>query len=81
MRSTQETSDMGEDRYEYGTLNDIAYTSSHGYPRGIQPGKAGGPKKAQEKAKKARARSPQQKTVRQLALWEVEDGSKSVLGR
>jgi len=73
---------MGEDRFEYGTLNDLAYTSRNGHPRGIPGGQTNRAERIQISATKARKRpKQQQKKVRQLALWEIEDGSKVILGR
>ena len=55
---------MGENRYEYGNLNDLAYTSSHGHERSIPRRRASSAEKAQKryealqaKNKAARART------------------------
>jgi len=58
---------MGEDKYEYGRISDLAYTSRHGYERGIPRGKA----TPGEKQKKLQARRQTAKHAKEAKKWLV----------
>ncbi len=68
---------MGDSREEYGTINDLAYTSSHGHLRSPPGAKANPAEKiaARAAARKAKAEYTKAKKVRK----EWSSGTQGIL--
>ena len=62
---------MGEDKFEYGTLNDFAYTSAHGCTRGILSGRPSPAARLEKKARKARQKA--EATWAQGKFWKLRE--------